>query len=97
MAAIKLPLSGDVFQTFTINLGESSDPATERDAILIASYGKQLGRIGEALIVLLKHVPLAGLPPEDKKAIVDLKCMLTELANLKKKRGKADTIFPPLC
>jgi hypothetical protein len=96
MAAIKLPLSGDVTQTFNINVGESSDPAVERDALCIASYGKQLGRIGDALVVLLKHLPLSGLPPEDEKAILDLKCMLHEMANMKKAHGAKHILWPPL-
>jgi hypothetical protein len=49
-------LSGDVTQTFNINLGTSSDPAIEKQVLSDhASYGKQLGRIGEALIVLLSR------------------------------------------
>jgi len=53
MPDVKLPLSGDVTQTLfpwtnalTINLGQSADPAVERDALSVASYGRQLGRIG---------------------------------------------------
>lgn len=38
MTAIRLPLSGDVTQVFNINVGESSDPDIEKDAICKASY-----------------------------------------------------------
>jgi hypothetical protein len=71
MPTFKLPLSGDVVQSinpFTafmtggqfglinINLGQSSDPDVEADVLSdVAPYGKQLGRIGDALLVLLKH------------------------------------------
>ncbi len=99
MPDVKLPLSGNVTQSifpFTINVGESSSPATELDAISVASYGKQLGRIGEALVVLLKHVKLGQLPPEEEKAIIDLKCMLHELANVKKEHGAKHILWPPL-
>jgi hypothetical protein len=58
MPDVNLPLSGPVTQTFpwtnyiTINVGTSSNPAIEKDALSdVASYGKQLGRIGDALIV----------------------------------------------
>ena len=39
-----------------INLAKSSDPTVERAVIAdVASYGKPLGRIEDALVVLLKH------------------------------------------
>ena len=67
-------LSGDVTQTFNINLGTSSDPAIEKQVLSDhASYGKQLGRIGEALIVLLKRVDLTDMTQDEEKAICDLK------------------------
>ena len=71
MPVFKLPLSGDVVQSinpFTafmtggqlglinINLGQSSDPKVEADVLSdVATYGKQLGRIGDALAVLIAH------------------------------------------
>jgi hypothetical protein len=46
-----------------ISMSACSSPAvvrstanSEKDALSVASYGKQLGRISDALIVLLKHV-----------------------------------------
>jgi hypothetical protein len=90
MTAVRLPLSGDVTQTFNINVGESSDPDTEKGAICVASYGKQLGRIGDALIVLLRHLPLPPdekLHAEERRALDDLRSMLHEIANVKEKHG----------
>jgi hypothetical protein len=44
------------------NLGPSSDPDIEKQVLSDqASYGMQLGRIGEALIVLLNHVNLTNM------------------------------------
>jgi len=100
MTQINLPLSGAVTQTFpwsifTINLGESSNPAIEKDALSVASYGKQLGRIGDALLVLLKHVELVGtLLPEEEDAIRDLKSMLNEIANKKVAHGAKLVLRP---
>lgn len=100
MTDFNLPLSGPVIQTFpwtnyfTINLGESSDPAIEKDALCIASYGKQLGRIGDALIVLLKHVNLGTLSPDEDNAIRDLKSMLNEIANKKVNHGAKLVLRP---
>jgi len=87
---VQLPLSGNVTQTFfplTINLGRSASQATEKDALTVASYGRQLGRIEDALIVLLKHIKLEALLPEEEKAIRDLKCMLHAIADKKEQHG----------
>jgi|SRR5580704_3813772 hypothetical protein len=70
MPVFKLPLSGDVVQSinpFTafmtggqlglVNInGQSGDPAVKADVLPdVATYGKQLGRIGDALAVLIAH------------------------------------------
>jgi hypothetical protein len=94
MPAIRLPLSGDVTQTFNINIGESSDPDIEKDAICKASYGMQLGRIGDALIVLLKHIKLDHMSPDEEAAIRDLKVMLHDIANVKEKHGAKLVLRP---
>ena len=102
MSDVNLPLSGPVTQTFpwtnyfTINVGTSSNPAIETDALSdVASYGKQLGRIGDALIVLLRHLPHADkLADDEKKAIGDLKSMLHEIANVKERHGAKFVLRP---
>ena len=101
MDDVYLPLSGAVTQSFlpwtnyfTINVGQSSDPEIEKDALLVASYGKQLGRIGEALIVLLRDLPEERLSDGDKQAIRDLKSMLNEIANVKDKHGAKLVLRP---
>jgi hypothetical protein len=102
MPDVKLPLSGDVTQTLfpwtnalTINLGQSADPAVERDALSVASYGRQLGRIGDALIVLLRHLPQTHeLPEDERRAIRDLTTMLHELANVKDRHGARHVLRP---
>jgi len=97
---LNLPLSGPVTQTFpwanyfTINVGQSSDPEMEKAALSVASYGKQLGRIGDALIVLLRHVPLHNLSHEETCAIHDLKSMLDEIANKKHAHGARFVLRP---
>ncbi len=94
MTAIRLPLSGDVTQTFNINVGESSNPDIEKEAICVASYGKQLGRIEDALIVLLNHINLTDLSTHEASAIRDLRCMLDEIANVKEKRDAKLVLRP---
>jgi hypothetical protein len=105
MPVFKLPLSGDVVQSinpFTafmagsqfglvnINLGQSSEPAVEADVLSdVATYGKQLGRIGDALIVLLAHFhPRKALTADETEAIDALKDMLQKIADVKEKHSR---------
>ena len=99
--SVNLPLSGAVAQTFapwmnlTVNVGQSSNPGIETDALTVASYGKQLGRIGDALIVLLKHFEHRDkLAPAEKQAISDLESMLNEIANKKVDHGAKLVLRP---
>jgi hypothetical protein len=106
MPTFKLPLSGDVVQSinpFTafmtggqfglvnINLGQSSDPGVEAEVLSdVATYGKQLGRIGDALTVLLRYVNLPpSLGADEKQAIDALNDMLGKIATVKEKHGRA--------
>jgi len=72
-----------------VNLMQSSDPDMERDIVEnVAGYGLQLGRIGEALRVLLDHgaVSEAALSPEERKAVQDFTALSDQIADLKAKR-----------
>ena len=64
----------------------------------VASYGRQLGRIGDALIVLLNRLQdrLEDLKPDEAKAILDLKCMLHEMASVKREHGTKHILWPDL-
>ena len=105
MPSFKLPLSGDVVQSinpFTafmtggqfglvnINMGQSSEPKVEEEVMTdVASYGKQLGRIEDVLLVLLKHFhPQKPLSDEETGAIDALKEMLHKIAAVKKKHKR---------
>jgi len=103
MPTFKLPLSGDVVQSinpFTafmtggqfglvnINMGQSSEPKVEEEVLSdVASYGKQLGRIGDALMVLLAH--FKPQTPDETKAIAALNEMLEKIADVKEKHKRA--------
>ncbi|WOJ89672.1 hypothetical protein RZS28_18120 [Methylocapsa polymorpha] len=110
MPDFKLPLSGDVSQSFgwwtgflnsignqfsliSLNLGKSSDPKVEEDILSdVASYGKQLGRIEDALGVLIEHFkPDRALTPAEKKAIHDLKRLLEDIDDVKKRSAAQST------
>lgn len=76
-----------------INLGFSSAPDVERDVLDgVASYGKQLGRIGDVLSVLLKHFdPKIPLTEDENNAIMKLKVMLLEIDEVKRQHGRTIT------
>jgi len=105
LQTFKLPLSGDVTQAFwtafmspsnnqvgliNVSLGQSSAPAVEKQVLdQVGSYGRQLGRIGDALAVLVKHFhPRESLSEKEQEALVALKLMLDDIADIKKEHGR---------
>jgi hypothetical protein len=81
---------GSQIGLFSVTIGQSSEPAVEAEVLSsVASYGKQLGRIGDALIVLLAHFhPTTPLTNEETAAIDDLKEMLKQIADIKNKHRR---------
>jgi hypothetical protein len=73
-----------------IELGQSSNPAVEEEVLSdVASYGKQLGRIEDALLVLLAHFhPERDLTAAEEKALSDLKAIATVVAAVKTKHRR---------
>jgi hypothetical protein len=81
---------GGQFGLVNINLGKSADPALEQQILdEVGSYGRQLGRLGEALAVLLKHVDRAVLNDDEKKTIWAFETQITEIERLKAGRRSA--------
>jgi hypothetical protein len=70
-----------------IELGQSSNPAVEEEVLTdVASYGKQLGRIEDALLVLLAHFrPEGVLTAEEEAALGAFKSIVAEIAAVKAK------------
>jgi hypothetical protein len=83
-------MTGGQLGLININMGQSSEPKVEEEVLTdVATYGKQLGRIGDALIVLLAHFhPRATLTAEETKAIDALKEMLEKIAAVKEKHHR---------
>jgi hypothetical protein len=81
---------GSQFGLINISLGQSSEPKVEEEVLAdVGTYGKQLGRIGDALIVLLAHFhPRKPLNPDEVKAIDALKDMLAKVADVKAKHHR---------
>jgi hypothetical protein len=103
VALFKLPLSGNVSQwinpmawflsgnQLNVYLGDSSAPEVEAEILdRVGTYGKQLGQVTDAVIVLLKHLPdRAGLPPQELAALSKFEAMAAEVATIKEKHQRA--------
>jgi hypothetical protein len=72
------------FGLININLGRTSDPELEERILNdVGTYGRQLGQMGDALGVLLKHVKLDDLTPDEQRAIKAFEYQLEEIARIK--------------
>ena len=72
---------------FTINLGQSSDPALENQILEeVGSYGRQIGQIGDVMKLLLPLIDQEKLSEPQKKAIWKLEEQLKGVDRLKKSR-----------
>jgi hypothetical protein len=104
MALFKLPLSGDVVQwinpvtwfmsgnqiSTNVYLGESSAPEVEAEILdRVGTYGRQLGQITDAMIVLLRHLPdRESLTRKESDVIKAFEKMANEIANIKEKHKR---------
>jgi hypothetical protein len=79
-------LQGAQFGLVNIDLGQTPRPDIEQ-AVLdqVGSYGRQLGRIGDALEVLLNHVKMDGLDQAERDAITDLRTQLAQVRAVKRR------------
>jgi hypothetical protein len=77
---------GAQFGLINIDLGATAHPEVEQ-AILdeVGSYGKQIGRIGDALGILLKHIKLDDLSPDELDALDALRGQLAEVKQVKQR------------
>ncbi len=75
---------GAQFGFINIDLGQTPHPEVEQ-AVLdeVGSYGRQLGRIGDALDVLLKHVKLDGLSQTERDTLDMLRGQLAAVRKVK--------------
>ena len=67
-----------------ISLGHTARPDIERKVLEeVGSYGRQLGRIGDALEVLMRHVDREQLTREERDVLAILEGQLAEIRNVK--------------
>src|SRR6185369_54769 len=77
---------GAQFGFINIDLGQTSHPDVEQSILdEVGSYGKQLGRIGDVLEILLNHVDLGTLKPEERDAVDILRGQLAEVRKVKER------------
>ena len=76
---------GAQFGLINVDLGHTRQPEVER-AILddVGSYGRQLGRIGDALEVVLDHVKLDKLSAAERDALAALRGQLADVRKVKR-------------
>ncbi len=88
--AAYLTAIGSQFGLININVGQSSNPDIER-AVLdeVGSYGMQIGRTEEALLVVLDVLlkPDLALTPDQQRAVDDFRAMIKEVARRKERLG----------
>ena len=76
---------GAQFGLINIDMGATAHPETEQKILdEVGSYGRQIGRLGDALEVLIDHVRLEGLSPVEADALAILKGQLAEVRKVKK-------------
>ena len=53
------------------------------------SYGRQLGRIGEALLAIAEHTDVSDYTGDQKSAVEDFKALMREIAAAKRRATQA--------
>ena len=80
---------GSQFGLINVNLGRSADPDMEQRILEdVGSYGRQIGRIGDALGVLIAQVEHTAPDLAANPAIKALRCQLEEIERLKDRHGQ---------
>jgi len=79
---------GARFGLINIDLGQTPRPDLEQKILdEVGSYGRQLGRIGDALEVLMRRLPLTELTREERTTLDILKGQVAEIRQIKQKAG----------
>ncbi|HUA92577.1 MAG TPA: hypothetical protein VL991_08420 [Terracidiphilus sp.] len=79
---------GSQFGLVNITVGSTADPEVEKRILEdVGTYGRQLGRVGDALRVLveLAEKEKTVLSPEQKKALAEFTYQITKVDEIKAK------------
>jgi hypothetical protein len=82
---------GAQFGFINIDLGNTAESDLERKILdKVGSYGRQIGRIGDALEVILKHVKLGDLNSDEQDALDILKGQVAAVRQAKAGRRASE-------
>ncbi len=80
---------GSHFSFLNVEVGHSSAPQVEEEVLKnVGSYGKQLGRMGDALRVLVDRLDEKDLSKKERKAIRAFLAMVDEIDDIKRANGR---------
>jgi hypothetical protein len=74
-------LPNGTFAGVVINQNNSSDPQAERDIVSEQSYGRQLGRLMDAVAVLISERPAESKECAELKDLLELKEKIDKIKN----------------
>jgi hypothetical protein len=75
---------GGQFGLINVNLGSTPDPTLEQTILEeVGSYGRQLGRIGDAMAVLVRHLDRTKLNAKELDAVQALEKQLAQVQKIK--------------
>jgi hypothetical protein len=82
--------TGGQFGLVNITIGQSSAPEVEKDVLSdVASYGKQIGRVADALLAVIEHLEeQPGHALGEDKAIIAFKELMHSIATVKDRHGR---------
>ncbi|MCF3642242.1 hypothetical protein LXM94_19925 [Rhizobium sp. TRM95111] len=82
--------SNSQISLFHIDLGPSGDPDVEAEVLSdVASYGRQIGRMQDVLLVLVDRLEKAGgLSEREEVAIGDFKALTREIDGIKRRHER---------
>ena len=83
--------SGGNFSLFNVNvdMGPSSNPEVEAEIVRdVASYGKQIGRIEDAVAALIAIVGTGDLSDGQKKAFAAFAALMADIENIKERHQR---------
>ncbi len=75
------------FSFLNVNLGTSSNPEVEQRALdEVGSYGKQIGRLADALEIVIQQLNLLekDLTPDEKDAVIKFLADVANVRSIKK-------------
>jgi len=77
---------GSQFGLVNITVGSSADPEMEKKILEdVGTYGRQLGRVGDALRVLVDEADKSALNPQQRKALTAFTYQVDKIDEIKAK------------